>query len=724
MDLDQLQQTLMATFLEEVDEHVRSFNRDLLALEKKEDATAETRTARLNTLFRTAHNFKGAARTVGMEAMESACHALEDVLAAARGGQRPVDAALLQTCFTIVDALQDAGQRLRGGRPLSGGPLLMLLPRLDGASRGEALRLAGRAPAEKPREQPRPPDPDAPPASPPAPPPSARAAPASAHSADEQTLVRVRARVLDRSLTRSGELLVLARRSEGLRAGVEALLAVLRDVPGLRGTRVVEGMEHLLAAAERDERTLLLAVGHLDGGLRRLRMVPFAEAAEGLERAVRDVAQAGGKEVDFRVEGGAVELDRAVAEKLRDPLLHLARNAVDHGLESPAEREAAQKPRRGALVVSAAVRGSEVEVVVADDGRGLDAARIREKAQSTGLPVPEDDARLFDMVFLPGFSTARKVSSVSGRGVGLDVVREQVAALHGAVSLSSERGKGTKVTLRVPLTLSVLRALLVNAGGHTVALPSAHVRRLRRVAPGDVLSVKGREMVAVAGQTAPVPLASLAETLGSAARPMGEGLTPAVEMEAGGMRVVFLADEVLSEQELLVKGLGRRLRRVRNVAGCALLPDGSLALILNAGDLVAHVLGHASPRRLRAATRAARRVLLADDSVTTRVLLRHVLEEAGHQVTAVADGGQAWQLLQEGGFDLLVSDVEMPGMDGLALAAAVRGHPVLRKLPVVLVTALGSDEDRARGLEAGADAYVVKGGFDQRPLLEAVGQLL
>jgi two-component system chemotaxis sensor kinase CheA len=490
--------------------------------------------------------------------------------------------------------------------------------------------------------------------------------------------------------------------------------------------KLKDALERALADAAAGGRGLVRTAGDLDAGVRSLRMVPFGEAGHGLERTVRDLALAAGKEVVFKLVGHEVELDRAVAEQLKSPLLHLVRNAVDHGIESPRERAAAGKPASGVITVSAALKGAQVEIAVRDDGRGLDRPRIREEARARGMPESHDDRDLLALVFHPGLSTARALTAVSGRGVGLDVVKSQVNALHGTVALESVAGSGTTFTLTVPLTITLIRALLVESAGRTFAVAATQVLGLRRLSRSEVRNVGGREMLAV--NQGLLPLVSLAGALGLPAprRDRGQGGF-VVLVEAGTSRVAFAVDELLAEQDLVVTGLGRRLRRVPHVAGCALLEDGDIALILSAAELAESTLRAPLPRLLLSAAApetVRRRLLVADDSVTTRTLEKAILEEAGYEVRLAADGHQAWRILQDEAIDLVVADVEMPGMDGFTLTDTLRHSAALGRIPVVLVTSLSSDKDRARGMEVGANAYIVKSGFGRDGLLEAVGQLL
>ena len=703
----------MSTFVEEVAEHVRSFNSDLLALEGGHG----DRAGLLQSLFRTAHNLKGAARAVDVGDIETACHGLEDILARARDGG-PLEAETFRVLFETADAIEEAGARLKG----------------------KVVAV--------PETQPRSTTPRSTPAATPA---AVPAAPLLDRRDGDGETLRVSAEKLDGVLARSGELLLAVRQTERRRdewtaledagtrlaadfrrmysfiapgAAAETRAAVQQVGAGI--DRLKDGLERAVADAATGGRGLVRTAGDLDSGVRSLRMVPFAEAGQGLERIVRDLTLESGKEVVFKLVGHEVELDRAVAERLKDPLMHLVRNAVDHGIETPAERAAAGKPRAGSITVSAALKGAQVEIAIRDDGRGIDRQRIREEARARGLPESVEDRDLLALVFHPGLSTARALTAVSGRGVGLDVVKSQVNALHGTVGLESDAGAGTRFTLTVPLTITLIRALLVRAGGRTFAVATTQVMALRRLMPSEVRNVGGREMLAAIHGLLPLVSLSVALGLPAPRRDRGQGGF-VVLVEAGTSRVAFVVDELLAEQDLVVTGLGRRLRRVANFAGCALLEDGDIALILSAAELAESALQ--APARAALIATAARevarkRILVADDSVTTRTLEKAILEEAGYEVRLAADGHQAWRILQKETIDLVVADVEMPGMDGFTLTATLRHSTALRRIPVVLVTSLSSDKDRARGLEAGASAYIVKSGFDRKSLLEAVGQLL
>ncbi|HVY62794.1 MAG TPA: ATP-binding protein, partial [Planctomycetota bacterium] len=522
MDRDELIRRLMATFLEEVDEHVAALNRDALALEKAPDGPA--RGEQLKSLFRTAHSLKGAARSVDLKPIEAVCHRLEAILAGVRDGARPLDAGVLELVLATADAIAAARDALRAKRAVDeSGKLAALGKRLEGAAtpqasvRAESAESAEHAEPTRDRSSREPASP------------SRGVAASSADSADSASSARTRAsslalpeqaasslriasQKLDNLLASSGELLLARRALEMHAADLDGIREAAARGEG--GTAVAKRLEKLGGRLAADLKALGRAARTVDAEVRGARMLPFATACEGLERAARDLARGAGKEVSLAVEGGAVELDRSVIERLRDPLLHLVRNAVDHGIEPPAARMAAGKPRGGRVSVSAALHGAEVEVVVADDGAGVDADAVRRHARVRGIDAPAGERDLVRLLFAPGFSTADRVTEVSGRGVGLDVVESEIAAIHGRIDVATERGRGMRVALAVPLTLTLIRAVLVSAGGETYAIPGVSVLRLLRVAPDALISVGGASVLPLGDGGAPVPAASLTAALG------------------------------------------------------------------------------------------------------------------------------------------------------------------------------------------------------------------
>ncbi len=734
MDKERLIARLMQTFVDELDEHKRALERDLLALERSRGDAAV-----LNSLSRTVHSLKGAARAVDVGVVEQACHRIEEIIARVRDGGLDPDRTPFALLLEVVDALADVGARLRAGADLADNALAPLAPRLEAAARGGSAAPA--PPAESAPAEPRVEE------------------PAPASEAQQAQTVRVATEKLDALLARGGDLLVEARVVDRWGAEIESLREALErsrtewrlgerevrkalagaDSKALARSRSAlddlngrlrdldRGLASLAASHARGGRALMTSIRGVESDSRQLRTVAFEELCQGLDRAARDVARAEGKEVELRVAARGVEIDRATAEALRDPLLHLVRNAVSHGVERPAERRAAGKPEAGLVTVSAEMRGDFVSVRVADDGRGVSVRDVRERARRLALPAEESDREALRLIFAPGFSTSRSVTEVSGRGIGLDVVASRIESLHGTVDVGSRPGVGTHFTLTLPLTLGLIRALVVAAGSNLVAIPSASIVALRRVVPETLGSMEGRDVIPLAGDF--VQVASLARTLGAPeenAAPSPRARLHVVVVAAAGRFVAFAVRALVAEHEVVVRSFGSRVRRVRHFSGTALLPDRNLALVLNVAEAVRTALGTRGPSlasSARAGKARRQRLVVADDSMTTRSLVKSILEGAGFEVTAVADGAEAWRVVQERGADLVVSDVQMPRMDGFELTAAIRASDRFRRLPVILVTSLDSESDRQRGVEAGADAYIVKSAFDQSQLLEVIGQL-
>jgi len=465
----------------------------------------------------------------------------------------------------------------------------------------------------------------------------------------------------------------------------------------------------------------------------RFRMLPFGQLSATLERTVRDLTRSLGKEARLVLVGSDTEIDRRALEDMKDPLLHLLRNALDHGLEAPAERQRLGKPAIGSVVVAATQRGNTTVIEVEDDGAGISVAVVRQAAVERGLATEAELAVMHDrdvlrLIFLPGFSTRGDVTEVSGRGVGLDVVARNVERLGGRVDVESQPAGGTRFTVTLPLTLATTRALLVESGDALYALPTATVERVLR--PPELGSIGGRPMLECDGSAIPVvALATLfggGESTHKTTAPSATAWPTLVLLGAGQQRVALLVDRLVGEQEIVVKPLPFPVVRVRHFAGATILGSGRIVPILNVADLLRSaarsVPTHVVPQIAEARQRR-QRVLVADDSLTTRTLERYILEAAGYEVILAGDGAEALALLQDGGCDVLVSDVEMPGLDGIELTARVRAEPQLRDVPIILVTSLDSPADRERGLQAGAEAYIVKTSFDQDQLLRTIREI-
>jgi len=490
----------------------------------------------------------------------------------------------------------------------------------------------------------------------------------------------------------------------------------------------------LSEAIEDDRRVTHAMVDRLIEEAKSVLMLPFSTVTRGFPRMVRDLAHDRGRAVDFQVNGADIELDKRILEEIKDPLVHMLRNCVDHGIEEPARRRRAGKTELGVITLAVSqVDGDKVEITVSDDGVGIDCARVKQAAVKAGVLSQQDARPLADeetipLIFESGVSSSEIITDISGRGLGMAIVREKVEKLGGDVSVRSRPGRGTTCRLLLPITLATFKGVLVRVDAETFIIPTSSVEAVLRAPRERVKTVENRETVPVKGT--PVSLVRLGDVLelGPERRTAdGSDFINVVVVASGGRRVAFRTSEIRSEEEVLVKSLGPQLARVPNVSGAAVLGSGDVVLVLNVADLLksAAASGRAGPAGDRGADETpAKAVMLVEDSITARMLLRNILEGSGYDVTTAVDGAEAYATLRTDHFDLVVSDVEMPRMDGFELTQSIRRDERLKDLPVVLVTARETREDRERGIDAGANAYIVKSSFDQTNLLSVMERLL
>lgn len=527
-----------------------------------------------------------------------------------------------------------------------------------------------------------------------------------------------------RRLALARELSQLAREAEDLGPAGAALAARL-------GTA-----KELAAALHRESKLLsnaeLRDLGMVVEEVQTLRMLPLSVLFEPYPRMVRDLSRALGKEVELVVDGEDTRADRAVVEALREPLMHLVRNALDHGLETRVERVASDKKPRGCLTLRAAREGSRIVLRVEDDGMGLDPAQLRRVAVRKGFLDESaanalSDAAARELIFLPGFTSREVVTDLSGRGVGLDAVRTSIQGLGGDVGVESAPGWGTIFEVRVPVSLTEAPLLFIQVGQETLALSATHVSRALKVEPANLCEVAGRASLLVEGRV--LPLAPLASLLGLAPeRPVREGELALVVRSQGGA-AALVVDRVLEERVQAILPVRGVLARFAHLTGATSLADGRLAMVLSAAYLTSSAHGTAPLRLPRSAPPAGvqsrkRRVLVVDDSPLTRELISNLLEAVGYDTVMAGDGAEALDLVDVHALDLVVTDLEMPGVDGLELTRRLKGHPAHSRLPVVILTTRGGEDDRRRGLAAGADGYITKGDLVRQDLVDVVGRLL
>ncbi len=649
---------LLQIFRDEADERLDRFVEVLLAFER-----GEPRADGVDVLFREAHTIKGAAGLLGLDQVQTLAHAVEDVLASLRN-EASFPPELVPPLLRAVDALR----RIVNGEAESDVTLVDELRDLA------ALRTEAAVASENGKSAATP-----------------KPAATPVHDPGGERSLRVPAEKIDRLLDLVGETVLHQRRLE-------------HELPPGEAGRTESLADELDVGARLFDELKSAAIG--------MRTRPLSSIVGPLPRAMRDLASEHGKEVELVVTGAETELDRVILESLADPLVHLLRNAVAHGIEAPEEREAVGKPRQGRLELRGEQLGHMIAVTVTDDGRGVSPEALAE-AQRTGS--------LADVLARPGYSTAGEVSEIAGRGVGFDAVKAQVEMFRGSVEARSTPGRGTEIVLRLPLALALVDVLLVTRAGTVYGIPLGVVDEV--VACEDPLSLVGRPALELGGQA--VPLVDLADLVSadSAALP---ARAPAVAVSNGGRKVAVGCDELLGEAEVLVGSMSPLLDGVRGYLGTTILGDGTVALLIDPSLLTRdHPTGGRAKRPDASPPQAETpNVLVVEDSFTVRELQRSILEAAGYRVETARDGREALERVAEDRIDLVLTDIEMPELDGLGLTRAIRADAGHSSLPVIIVTSRGSEEDRQAGVEAGADAYMVKRGFDQHALLETVDRLV
>ncbi|MDM8548658.1 response regulator [Desulfobacterales bacterium HSG2] len=512
-------------------------------------------------------------------------------------------------------------------------------------------------------------------------------------------------------------------------------------------------IRELTKSAEQDQRILSRMADDLLNDMKKVMMLPFSTLFGIFPRMLRDIARNQGKEAELVLEGGDIEIDRRILEEMKDPLIHLLRNAVDHGLEEPETRLKHQKQRRGTIKLAISqVESSKVEILFSDDGRGIDIDRVRDKAVKSGIISEKEAERLkeneaLSLIFRSGFSSSSIITEISGRGLGLAIVQEKVENLGGLLFIETEFDQGSSFRIQLPVTLATFRGVLVRVGAKQFIVPVFHVERVLKISQDRVQTVKNMATIPFGGDV--LPLADLANVLGvrgggteefGNSESVSEFLSPSAPhfltvmvLGTGQKRVAFKVSEIICEQEVFLKSLGKQLSRVPNIAGATILGSGKVVPVLNVYDLLKSPLRadfKPVPAEIEKTgagkdeIKKKQSVLIAEDSITSRMLIKNILETAGYSVKTAVDGRDAYTMIKTEPFDVVVSDVEMPRMNGFELTAKIRGNSKLAETPVVLVTSLDSREDRERGIDVGANAYIVKGSFDQSNLLEVISRLI
>ncbi|MBP0034006.1 MAG: hybrid sensor histidine kinase/response regulator [Roseofilum sp. Belize BBD 4] len=503
-------------------------------------------------------------------------------------------------------------------------------------------------------------------------------------------------------------------------------------------------LNQLRSRASEDVARLEAIANQLDSGIRTLRLLPLSTIFNRFPRLVRDLAKQQGKQVNLILEGAETKADKRILEEMKDPLMHMIRNSIDHGIETPDERIAQGKPAQATIHLRGSQIGNSIIIELEDDGQGLNLDHIKYTTKEKGLRRPEEleamtDQQIQSLIFAPGFSTRQFVTEVSGRGVGLDVVRTNVEHLKGNIHVESTPGKGCKFTIQLSTSLATASVLLVSVQDSTYAIPVEFVKTTLLIPEHQIFAIEGRDTYAMGDR--PISIARLEEILELSSSSESESesyipktreLLPCLILQVGPELLGVIVDELLDQQDIILKPQSRLLQRVRNISGATILGTGEVCMVLNPQDLIKSVQKRNLQRKIQSSQvvkqkeehRKSAVLLLAEDSIATRTQEKRILESAGYEVVTAVDGLDAYNKLRGRHFDGVISDVQMPNLDGLSLAAKIREHKEYADLPIILVTSLASDEDKHRGAEAGASAYLTKGGFSQELLLETVRRLV
>ncbi len=723
---------LLNDFQVEAEEHYVAIVNCIIGLEK--DPPEAVFKKSIEQAYREMHSLKGAARAVSLVEVERVCQSLESVFSRLKEQTIETTPLFFDTVHQAMDVLNSMLSDVKtGNRSVRGEQTVKIIGALQsirshdtGNTKPAAEQAAAEASADPAAHQPE-----------------------SGHKPAEVGLsipgtretVRVSVEKLADLLLRTEEFVPV--KSE-LAYNVKLVRQIRRELKGkatIAGSEevnsTVKKLEELSANLDLLKRNSTRMIDDLLASIRGTLLFPFSSVLDLLPKMVRDLSHDQGKQVSLTIAGGETEIDRRVLEEVKDPFIHLVRNCIDHGIELPATRLKNGKPSTGTLLVSVTKMDRYIEIEIRDDGAGMNRKNILEAALQNGFMTREkgealSDREVFNLALLSGISTSRFITDLSGRGLGLAIVAEKVNLLGGDLTIESEPGNGTVFFIRLPLKLATFRGILIRLSDHFFLVPDNFIEKAIRIDKEALTSIEDQKVIMVAG--VPVPVKHLGQLLDIPVRRQGKsagGLDHALILASGAHRIAFLVDEILEEEEGIVKNPGGVLKNARSITGATILGNGRVVPILNVPDLLETGFGKRETISSGDAVKddpeageRQRHILVAEDSITARSLLRNILESSGFIVKTAVDGLEAFMHLKNGEFDLVVSDVEMPNMNGFELITKIREDSCFSDLPVILVTALESVGDRQRGMDCGANAYIVKSNFEQSNLLEVIGRLI
>ncbi|MCK9420608.1 MAG: hybrid sensor histidine kinase/response regulator [Nitrospirae bacterium] len=708
-------------------EHIQRLEEGFLRLEKEPGNAAV-----LEEVFREAHSLKGAARMLGLTGIETISHHIEDILGSARKSSAPLSSEVIGRLFKGLDPLRNLVREAVTEEP-SGVIVSHVLEQLK-------ISMDNRIQSFVIEED------------------NSAFEASAQHTEIKETIlgdfridtIRVETNKLDKLMSQTGELNVtklrIAQRLEDIKdvmtlwEDISRTLpkAEMEDKPKLEKFGIQ--LNTLKNVLYDDSSRLGFIAAELEDSISRIRLLPLSTIFNLFQRTVRDLAKEKAKEIQLVIEGGETAADKRIIEEMKDPLMHMVRNAVDHGIEMPDERARKNKPRIGTITLKAYQTPANVVIEVSDDGQGLEIEAIKRVALKRKMVNETEFAamppsQIQSLIFVSGFSTSTFVSDISGRGVGLDVVRTNVERLKGTIHVESLPDRGCTIRIKLPLTLATSRVMIVTVDNMKYALPVEHIQTTCLIKRKDVFTVEGRRTIVF--DKLPVPVADLSDLLEfkgakahipqAASRTPHSETIPCIIISAGDDKLGLFVEELLDEQEVVLKQYSSILKRARNISGSSILGTGEVCMILNPFDLIKSAKKKGAPtaqEKPGAETETRKSILVAEDSITVRTQMKRILEGAGYEVTVAVDGLDAFNKLGGHPFDAVVSDIMMPNMSGLELTEKIRQKKKYKEMPVVLVTSLASEEDKQRGLEAGANAYITKPSFDQKVLLDTLRRLI
>ena len=686
-------------FVEETRERLRRVEHDFISLEA-EKGNRDI----LQGVLREVHTIKGSANMLGLKNISTLAHSIEAMLDKEKEGEEGLNPQGMNILYQSIDLLSRMVEVIAqdGKETLDPSDLC--------ASLESAISAEKMQPALPPNEM----------------------TPTSTYHylqiSDLET-VRINASIIEQLSKISSELRYWIMREEERYHQLSNLLSpIFQGLPQELGTSYKKFLENYSEEVVLGDRL----IHQLQEEVLAISLIPLAHVFDGLPRAVRDLSQELGKEVELVIEGGEIAIDQRIINQIDAPLIHLVRNAIDHGIEHPEQRRLLGKPPKGKLRVCASQKGNRISIEIEDDGQGIDFPKIQDEIVKKGFLSQEEAAslpegELLRFIFNPGFTTQSIITEVSGRGIGLDIVRGTVEKLNGTVTLTTERGNGTRCLLNLPFYLALIPSLLFTSGDSTFAIPLSFIEEVVYLDPNKVMSLENRDVISFHGKT--IPAAKLTGLLQLPTVQGDEQKYYALIIKHGEQRVGILADKVLEEKDIVIKKLGRYFRATREISGVAGLSNGGVALALNVTAIVEAIIqglrkGIPLERgKIEETKKGPLSLLLAEDSLIVRDLEKNILQMAGYKVETARDGLEALEKLKEQDFDLIITDIEMPRMNGFELVAAVRKDDRHKEIPIIIVTTKEKREDRLRGLEVGADAYMLKSSFDQGEFLAIIEKL-